>query len=194
MSEIIVDSALSIEEALADNPDNPCPPEILGSLSLLEVRHRGFDKRCHLGQIVVSSEVESDVKSFFRQALALEFPIEQVVCAADPRYEWDDEKLMADNASSGFNYRLIAGSDKPSLHGRGLAFDINTRLNPYIRWEGDTEIVQPPDAAWDKNLPGTLNANHPLVRMMEGMGWMWGGHWTRENRGMVDYQHFEKPV
>lgn len=193
MKEIIVDSALSIEEALADNPDNPCPPEIIGSLSLLEVRHRGFDKRCHLGQIVVSKEVEPDVKSFFRQALALEFPIEQVVCAADRRYEWDDEKLMADNASSGFNYRLIAGSDESSLHARGLAFDINPRQNPYIRYENGEEIIQPPEAMWDKHTPGALNAGHPLVRMMEGLGWEWGGNWSAGS-GRIDYQHFEKPV
>ncbi|HET7060405.1 MAG TPA: M15 family metallopeptidase [Candidatus Saccharimonadales bacterium] len=193
MSEIITDSNMSFELALADNPADPCPPEILGSLSLLEVRYKGFDKQTHAGQIVVAAVVESEVRQFFRQAQALEFPIEHVVPAADPRFRWDDEKIMAANVSSGFNYRPIAGTDKLSRHSQGLAFDINPRQNPYIRYENGEEITQPPDAAWDKYVPGTLNANHPLVRMMESLGWEWGGNWAPES-GRVDYQHFEKPL
>jgi hypothetical protein len=188
----IVASSLSPEETLADNPESPCPPEILDSLSLIEVRYRGFDKQLYLGQIVAAREVETDVKRFFRQALALEFPIQQVVCAADPRFKWDDEKLMAANASSGFNYRNIAGSEELSQHSKGLAFDINPLQNPYIRYENGQDIVQPPDAVWNKKLPGTLSFDHPLVRLMEEMGWEWGGNWTKEGKGVIDYQHFEK--
>ncbi len=191
--EEVVDSRLTRQEALAQNPDNPCPEDILQSLDLLEVSYLGFDECQHVGQIVVAKSVIGEVEKLFKQALDIKFPIEKVVLAADPRYLWDDEKLMADNASSGFNYRLIAGSDRPSLHGRGLAFDINTRLNPYIRWEGDQEIVQPPDAVWDKKEPGTLYAGHPLVKLMEGLGWEWGGSWTLEKDDIVDYQHFQKP-
>lgn len=193
MSERILDSDLTLQEALADNPANPCPDEIRAMLGLMSVTYIGSDKRVHIGQIVVAESVMAEVEEFFKQALAMEFPIEKVVLAADPRYVWDDEKLMADNASSGFNYRLIAGTNKPSLHGRGLAFDINTRLNPYIRREGRKKIVQPRGAAWDKSVPGTLHAEHPLVKLMEGFGWEWGGHWTLEKDGIVDYQHFQKP-
>jgi hypothetical protein len=191
MTELIIDSQLSRSEALAQNPNNPCPEDILSSVDLLAVTYRGFDKRRHAGQIVVAQSVASEVEAFFRQALALEFPIEKVIPAADSSYRWDDEKLMADNVSSGFNYRPIAETDETSRHGLGLAFDINPRQNPYIRYENGQEIVQPPEAVWDKMIPGTLNANHPLVRMMEERGWEWGGNWTRQS-GRIDYQHFEK--
>jgi hypothetical protein len=98
---------------------------------------------------------------------------------------------MEDNVSSGFNYRLIAGTDKPSLHALGRAFDINPRQNPYIRYERREIIAQPKQSKWDKSRPGTLFADHPLVKMMEGFGWEWGGHWSQES-GRTDYQHFQK--
>ncbi|HVX48029.1 MAG TPA: M15 family metallopeptidase [Candidatus Saccharimonadales bacterium] len=192
MAERIVDSDLSLRGALADNPVNPCPEEIRSTLGLMEVVYWGFDAKEHIGQLVLAESVMADVDEFFKQALDMRFPIEKVVLASDPRYSWDDEKLMADNASSGFNYRLIAGTDRPSLHGRGLAFDINTRLNPYIRWERGKKIVRPTGAVWDKTKAGTLHADHPLVKLMEGFGWEWGGSWTKEGKGVIDYQHFEK--
>jgi hypothetical protein len=191
MTAEVIDSQFAGEVALAQNPDNPCPEELLDSLELVEVFYKGFDKRLHMGQIVVAETVVPEVKAFFRQALALEFPIQKVVPAADPKYQWDDEKLMADNASSGFNYRVIAGTDTVSQHGLGLAFDINPRQNPYIRYENGETIVQPPAAEWNPRLPGTLNEIHPLVKMMEAYGWEWGGNWTAES-GRVDYQHFQK--
>lgn len=188
----VVDSRLKLSQALADNPDSPTPDDIRQSLGLTEVRYLGFDERQHIGQIVVATSVMAETEAFFRLALELEFPVEKVIPAADPRYGWDDEKLMADNVSSAFNYRLIAGTDKLSLHGRGLAFDINPRQNPYIRYEDDKKVVRPRGATWDKSKPGTLHADHPLVLLMEGFGWEWGGHWTTES-GRTDYQHFQKP-
>lgn len=190
----VIDSRLDLTEALAQNPEDPCPEEVLQSLGLMSVTHWGFDGRRHNGQIVVAQAVLPEVAAFFRHAYELKFPVAKVVPAAAPRYGWDDEKMMADNNSSGFNWRPIAGSREPSMHGKGLAFDINPRQNPYIRYSGksrEKKIVQPPHAVWRKNEPGTLHADHPLVHLMEGFGWQWGGHWTRES-GRTDYQHFEK--
>lgn len=186
-----MNSELTVTQALAQNPAQICPEEILDSLGLMEVTHLGFDGKYHDGQIVVALSVMGEVDAFFRHALELEFPIEKIIPAAHPKYMWDDEKLMADNVSSGFNYRLIAGRDKPSLHGLGVAFDINPHQNPYVRYENGKNITQPNGARWKKDTPGTLCAEHPLVIMMEGFGWEWGGNWSRES-GRIDYQHFEK--
>lgn len=192
MREPIVDSRLGASEALAQNPAAPCPSEILDELEVIEVEYLSFDHELHLGQLVMHQSVKNDVRAFFGWALELEFPIDKVIPAADPRYGWDDEKLMADNVSSGFNYRLIAGTDRPSLHGQGLAFDINPRQNPYIRYTDEGDVVQPPGAAWRPSLQGVLHADHILVKGMELLGWEWGGHWTRRS-GRTDYQHFQKP-
>ena len=186
-----IDSDLTVHQAIIQNPEQVCDEEILDSLGLMGVTYLSFDGRYHDGQIVVALSVMSEVDAFFRHALEMEFPVEKVIPAAHPKYQWEDEKLMADNVSSGFNYRLIAGTNKPSLHGLGLAFDINPNQNPYIRYENGKKIIQPKGARWKKDMPGTLHAEHPLVIMMEGFGWEWGGNWLPES-GRVDYQHFEK--
>lgn len=191
MRQPIIDSKLSPTEALAQNPASPCPENILDSLGLMSVTYWSFDRREHVGQIVIAQTVMADVETFFQHAHEMKFPIAKIIPAADPKYNWDDEKMMADNNSSGFNHRNIAGTEEPSKHGCGWAFDINPVQNPYIRYENDKEIVQPPHAEWNPDIAGTLHADHPLVRMMEGLGWEWGGNWTRES-GRIDYQHFEK--
>jgi hypothetical protein len=186
----IVDSALAVHEILSQNPAQPCPDEILQTIGVMEVQYLSFDGEYHIGQMAVAQSVMAEVEAFFRQALESRFPIAKVVPASV--YAWDDEALMADNVSSGFNYRFIAGSDKPSLHGRGLAFDINPVQNPYIRYTEKGTITQPPKAVWNPEKPGTLHADHPLVKLMEGFGWEWGGHLTPDS-GRTDYQHFQKP-
>lgn len=189
--KLINDSTLSPQQALRQNPESVCPKEIINSLGLMTVEYLGFDECMHTGQIVIAQALEAEVETFFRHALEQKFPIEKVIPAAGKVYGWDDEKLMADNVSSGFNYRQVAGCQDISMHGLGRAFDINPLQNPYIRFENGKKIVQPPGAAWNPAKPGTLTGDHPLVKLMEGMGWEWGGRWTPSS-GRVDYQHFEK--
>lgn len=166
------------------------PADIATDLELLSVRHIDFSNDIKHGEIVVNREISQDVIKFFRYAFELKFPIEKVVPANE--YNFDDEAIMADNNSSGFNYRSIAGSDKLSPHALGLAFDINTKLNPYIRYSKEgKENIQPKGAKYNPNQPGTLYTKHPLVIMMKQNGWEWGGNWPPES-GRTDYQHFQK--
>ncbi|HEX5797450.1 MAG TPA: M15 family metallopeptidase [Candidatus Saccharimonadales bacterium] len=178
---------------IISNPENPCPPEILNRQVAIPVSYIDFDDNPRTGTIEINEAVQGDVGLFFEVALDLKFPIERVLPAGHPDYRWDDDKLMAGNVSSGFNYRPIAGTDRVSVHAYGRAFDINPRINPYIRLAGGKTIVAPPEAKWDKSVPGALYAEHPLVRFMEERGWEWGGRWVLSREGMVDYQHFEKP-
>ena len=100
---------------------------------------------------------------------------------------------MVENVSSGFNYRLIAGADLPSLHSYGFAIDINPVQNPYIRYTPEGIITKPEGAVWNPEVPGTLSADHYLVEFFKGIGWDWGGNWSPES-GRVDYQHFQKNI
>lgn len=152
-----------------------------------------FDVQKQSALLEVNRAVAAEVRSFFTGAFDLKFPIDKVTCSSDRPYFWDDGLMMAANATSGFNYRLIADSDVVSEHGYGRAFDINPRLNPYIRFKDGAQIVAPAGAEWDPSVPGTLSATHPLVTHMAALGWSWGGNWSPEARGAIDYQHFEKP-
>jgi hypothetical protein len=191
---MISDANLSPEQALAQNPDSECPDEILHTLGLLTVEYLGFDDHIHVGQIVVAQRVMAEVETFFKHALELRFPIAKVVPVADPSYRWDGEKILTDNVSSGFDYRKIKTTDKLSLHSYGLAFDINPRQNPYIRYKnGKVVLNAPKKTKWEPGKPGVLDAEHSLVRLMEGFGWEWGGNWTPAS-GRTDYMHFQKAI
>lgn len=177
-------------EITIQNPKNPAPQEILDLLDVLEVQHFGYDGQIYSGQIVMNKGVIDEVKLFFEKAAEIKFPIEKVVPISNKKYAWDDELSCEDNNSSGFNYRAIAGTNKLSKHASGLAFDINPAQNIYIRYdENMNEIARSPkDGVYDEKAKGTLTKDHPLVTLMKGLGWTWGGDW----KSPADWQHFEK--
>ena len=103
-------------------------------------------------------------------------------------YEANDDLSMEDNNSSAFCFRSITGKPQAvSNHGLGIAIDINTRLNPYIK--GD--IIAPLNAKKhiDRSLnePGMIHPNDAVVKAFKGRGFTWGGDWNN----VKDYQHFE---
>jgi hypothetical protein len=174
------------------NPDNPAPTDIARQIVSVDVSYVNFENEQNVGVIEVNQSVETEVREFFKLGLELKFPIEKVVRSSDQAYQWDDDRLISDNASSGFNYRFIKDTQQPSLHGLGYAIDINPRLNPYIRYNEDgSETVDPIGAVYDPAQPGALMNEHPLVVFMKERGWEWGGDWTKAS-GRIDYQHFEK--
>lgn len=181
-------------EPVQNNPARPAPAEVLARIVPVAVEYVGFDGRQHTGVMEVNRAAVRDVRGFFTRALHLQFPIEMVVRVSDVPYRWNDDALMAANASSGFNYRFVAGTRRISNHGLGLAMDINPRLNPYIHARQGKHMVVPEGAEWRPGVPGTLSAEHPLVQYMEKLGWTWGGRWDVAEHGATDYQHFEKPL
>lgn len=181
----------SKDSAIQANPEAACPLEILAQIVTLAVKHVDFEGQEREGVIEVNKAIAEDVKAFFELALELRFPIQRVVAASDPEFEWNDDKLMAANVSSGFNYRLIAGTDRPSLHGQGLAIDINPVNNPHVLYAPGGAVVTPPGAQRRPGKPGTFIASHPLVKLMTERGWEWGGNWTADT-GRTDYHHFQK--
>ena len=178
------------ETAIVANPEFVCPPEVLEKQRLLKVGYVDFDGADQQGDIVVHEDVANDVKEFFELATQLNFPIAKIVPAV--AYGFSDDLMMADNNSSGFNYRKIVGTERLSNHSFGAAFDINPLQNPYTRYLADgTVITEPEGAVYDQSAPGTLTADHPLVQHMLERGWDWGGLWTPES-GRTDYQHFSR--
>lgn len=85
---------------------------------------------------------------------------------------------MKKNISSGFNYRLIAGTNRPSSHSFGKAIDINPVQNPYIRYTAEEIIAKPVGAVWNPKEQGTLSASHHFVQFLKQLGWEWGGDWA----------------
>lgn len=159
------------------------PPEVLATLTLLSVRHRGFDGRRHRGQLVVRRDLAAELTDIFALMEAVRFPVARVTPIV--RYGWSDEAAMAADNSSAFNYRFIAGTERLSLHAAGRAIDINPRENPAVDPDGR---VAPAGAMWRPDHPGTFSDDDPVVRAFLARGWRWGGHFTH----IKDYHHFEK--
>lgn len=191
--KIIIDSELSPQDAITQNPDRLCPKDVLERQMLIDVEYIGFDGNKHRGQIVMDKGVGKEIMEFFRLALDMEFPIAKVLPLSHPDYRWNGSKVLAENVSAGFDHRPIKDTEKLSLHSYGRAMDINPEQNPYIIYKHHEKIVYPKGARWDPDEPGTLTSDHPLVLLMESYGWEWGGHWTPES-GRSDYQHFQKPL
>lgn len=195
MEQIIIDSNMSHEDMLLQNPEMEAPQDVLEQLECKEVTYYGYDRKVHQGQIVMNTKVMADVVLFFEEAFRIQFPIKSVVPIADKKYMWNDEVSCDDNNSSGYNFRYISGTTRMSKHALGLAFDINPVQNPYIKYNEKAEELwrAPKDAGYDELVAGTLFAEHPLVILLKSKGWEWGGDWSKED-GRIDYQHFELPL
>lgn len=180
-NEFVVDSELSLEEALSGVT---IPETIKHELTIITVYHYSFDNLLHQGQLVVNKKVADDVIKIFNYIRESKFPVEKVIPLNE--YKWSDYKSMEDNNTSCFNYRFVSGSRVLSLHAYGSAIDINPRLNPYIK--NKTKI--PANAAYDPEAPGTLTSDSELVKEFKKLGWSWGGDW----KSIKDYQHFQKEL
>lgn len=174
---------MTYEEAVLKNLPAGCPKEITERQRLLEVSYWGFDGEIHRGQIVVDERVIKEIEEVFTVALEIKFPITSVIPIS--KFNWDDDASMDVDNTSAFNFRTIAKTNILSLHSKGLAIDINPRLNPHYRKDG--EIV-PPGAIYEAGKAGVLVEGDPIVKTFKKYGWKWGGNWVGEK----DWQHFEK--
>ncbi len=178
--EVIVDSAMTVDEAIAGTT---APQEVLDLLCLVDLRYRGFDGRLHAGQIVLHRKLAEEVREIFSLLEKWNFPVGGAVPIV--QYGWSDEASMAADNTSAFNYRFVAGSERLSRHATGRALDINPLRNPALYRDGR---VAPAGALYRPGDPGTFTDGHPAVRAFRERGWRWGGDFDH----LRDYHHFEK--
>ena len=179
--ETIIDSSMTFSDAIEGTN---APPEIIDLLSIVDVCYYSFDGRKHQGQIIVNQELEDDVYELFNFIEKILFPIGKVIPIV--AYQWDDYSSMVDNNSSSFNFRVIEGTTKLSMHSLGKAVDINPMQNPVIYPNG---VVAPQGANYQPMERGSLTEDHPVVQEFLKRGWYWGGNFEQPK----DYHHFEKP-
>lgn len=180
LEEIIVDSQLSFPAAIAGTA---APRTVIRGLCLLDVRYVSFDGRLHQGQLVVHRHLQEEVAGIFAVIRAIGFPVARVVPIV--QYRWSDEASMADNNTSAFNYRRVAGATRLSRHATGQAIDINPGQNPVIYADG---VSLPPGAVYNPQAPGTLSPDCPTLQEFLSRGWQWGGYF----KSPKDYHHLEK--
>lgn len=187
VTEPFESSVLVIDEAVAARMTaswRPGCPVGLADLRLVTVSHWGFDGRPRTGELVVHVRAADPLVGVFERLFRARFPIERMRLVDE--YGADDDRSMADNNTSAFNCRSVAGSDRWSEHAYGTAVDVNPVQNPYVT---GSRVSPPAGAAYTArtvSTPGLITRDGPVVAAFGAIGWGWGGSWSSGK----DYQHF----
>ena len=162
----------------------------LDELRYLHVMHIGFDGEPHEGELICNVSIAADLLDIFQKLYKAGYQIEKIRLVDE--YNADDETSMRDNNSSCFNFRFISHTTKVSKHGLGLAVDINTLYNPYIKTVDGKTYIEPATAGdyvdRTKDFPHKIDENDLCYKLFTQHGFEWGGHW----KSVKDYKHFEK--
>ena len=151
--------------------------------------HKDAQGRSIVGEMVVNRAIADDVLAILRKLYDARYPIERMRLIDD--YDADDERSMADNNSSAFNYRVTNGSTILSAHAKGMAVDINPLYNPCRRTVRGKVVVEPRQGRKylqrEAQFPYKIVRGDLCYRLFTARGFVWGGNW----RTVKDYQHFE---
>ena len=166
----------------------------LASLRSVQVKYINFKGKTKTGTLIVNKKIAKKTTQIFYELYKMKYPIQRIEVV--DKYEADDTKSMAANNTSAFNYRLIAGTNKLSNHGKGLAIDINPRINPCVK-KGK---VEPANGKVYKNrnvknckgkyAKYMIHKSDKVYKIFRKYGFTWGGDWN----SLKDYQHFEYNV
>lgn len=158
-------------------------------LRYLRLLHRNAEGRTVVGELVCNKRIAADLLDIFRKLYDASYPIERMVLIDD--YDADDERSMTANNTSCFNFRFMTGSrTRVSLHGQGLAIDINPLYNPYVKGNAVAPKAGRKYATnrTKKRIPLMIERGDLCHRLFVQHGFSWGGAWKSQK----DYQHFEK--
>lgn len=184
----VPDSIFTLMQGRSFKADCTTPRSDLRYLRLL---HRRADGAAVVGELVVNCAIADDVMDIFRELYAHNYPIERM--RLPDYWEADDERSMAANNTSAFNFRRVSHSSRVSKHGLGMAIDINPLYNPCRRVLKNGKVeVEPaagrPYADRSKAFPYKVERGDLCYRLFRAHGFRWGGDWKHTK----DYQHFER--
>lgn len=160
-------------------------------LRYLRLMHYDGTGRVCQGEMVCNKSIAQDVVEIFEELFRQHYPIERIRLMDD--YDAVDEQAMRDNNSSCFCYRTVTGTQVLSKHAQGLAVDLNTLYNPYVKRQKDGTLhIEPatgrPYIDRKRSLPYKIDEQDLAYKLFRQHGFQWGGHW----KSVKDYQHFEK--
>jgi D-alanyl-D-alanine carboxypeptidase-like protein len=161
-------------------------PVAPAQLRRLRVSYWGFDRRAHMGTLVVNAGAVRPLTHVFFRLYAKRFPIRRM--RSIDAYGGNDERSLAADNTAAFNcrYAVASGPKRWSAHAYGFAIDVNPVENPYLL----NGHVHPRAGGvyLDRSRVrrGMAVRGGLLVSAFASVGWQWGGRWT----GSPDYQHF----
>ena len=163
------------------------PHITIDRLRQLTLTYIDFEGKEKVGPMICAAEAAEDLLWIFSELYKARYQIEKIRLADE--YGGDDDLIMADNCSSCFNYRFVAGTTTLSMHALGRAVDINPRYNPYITGGKILPSNGAEYADRSRDFPHKIDSGDLCLKLFKKRGWKWGGDWAGEK----DYQHFYMP-
>jgi D-alanyl-D-alanine carboxypeptidase len=161
-------------------------PVTLEQLSYVTVSFWGFDGRAHTGELMVDATEAEGIVGVFQALFDARYPIEEMRITTQA--DLDAPPTGDGNNTSAFACRPVRGPGRTSWssHAYGRAVDVNPFMNPYL--SGDLVLPELSSSYLDRSnvRPGMLAEGDAVVTAFGGIGWAWGGRWTRP----IDYMHF----
>ena len=170
---------------------NDCTLSV-NDLRYLTLLHKNLHGDILNGEMICNVRIAESLIDIFQKLFEADYPIEKIRLIDE--YNADDENSMRDNNSSCFNFRFVSHTTRISVHGYGLAVDINPRYNPYIKFVDGQKIIEPANGFEfedrSKKYPYKIEENDLCCKLFAEHGFLWGGNcW----QNVKDYQHFFIP-
>ena len=161
-------------------------PVAPAQLRRVRLSYWGFDRRAHMGAVVVNASAVGDAVRVFRRLYSSRFPIRRL--RPIDAYRGVDERSLAADNTAAFNcrYAVAPGPKRWSVHAYGLAIDVDPVENPYVL---NGRVHPRAGRAYlnrSRMRPGMAYRGGLLVNAFAAVGWQWGGRWPAS----PDYQHF----
>ena len=161
-------------------------PVAPAQLRRVRLSYWGFDRRAHIGAVVVNASAVDDAVRVFRRLYSSRFPIRRL--RPIDAYRGVDERSLAADNTAAFNcrYAVAPGPKRWSVHAYGLAIDVDPVENPYVL---NGRVHPRAGRAYlnrSRIRPGMAYRGGLLVNAFAAVGWQWGGRWPAS----PDYQHF----
>jgi hypothetical protein len=167
-----------------------CPVPLSG-LRLLTVRHVGWDRHSHVGELVVNQSAAQPLRGVFRELYRQRFPIRHMTF--QEVYGPNRDRPADGDLSGSFECRQAvpspcsggSGTGTWSNHAYGLAIDLNPVENPYVGCGQTRDPSSRPYFDRSRHRRGMVTDG--TVRAFRSIGWGWGGSWSGNTK---DYMHF----
>jgi hypothetical protein len=168
-------------------------PVPLSRLRVLNVTYRGFDRRSHIGQLVVNVDAVQPLTRVFRRLYALGFPIRHMQLSdtygpravRPPDGDFTASFECRQASASPCSGMANRGTGSWSEHAYGEAVDLNPVENPYVGCGMTRDKVSLSYVDRSRRRRGMVTP--AVVRAFRAVGWGWGGSWAGATK---DYMHF----
>lgn len=168
-------------------------------LRYIKTLYYDFSGKIRVGEIIVNKAIAKDTAAVFRELFKKDYQIRKMTLidayypkggpSGNAAGNAADTASMNDDNTSGFNYRMVAGTSTVSMHGYGRAIDVNPFENPWCPggklYPNQSRSAEYANRSVRK--PHMIFADSDITRIFRKHGFRWLGE-----TGTRDYQHFEK--